>query len=90
LAEPRKFFHALGSYDMVRLHGRASSSCCRRTFWTAAAEDTRERLRTTKVTWIERTYHRRAAQPPPGRLTRIEYGHHVHTDQSGRVTDTVT
>lgn len=34
---------------------------------------TREELRTTIATWIERTYHRRRCQVALGRLTPIEY-----------------
>jgi transposase InsO family protein len=52
---------------------RASSVCCRRTFWTAADGTTREELRIAIVTWIEQTYHRRRRQAGLGRLTPIEY-----------------
>lgn len=34
---------------------------------------TRQELRITIVTWIERTYHRRRRQASLGRLTPIEY-----------------
>jgi transposase InsO family protein len=34
---------------------------------------TREQLRLTIITWIERTYHRRRRQRRLGRLTPIEY-----------------
>jgi len=34
---------------------------------------TRDQLRLAKVTWIERTYHRRRRQSRLGRLTPIEF-----------------
>jgi transposase InsO family protein len=34
---------------------------------------TRDELRVTIVTWIERTYHRRRRQAALGRLTPLEY-----------------
>lgn len=34
---------------------------------------TRQQLRITIVTWIERTYHRRRKQPRLGRLTPVEF-----------------
>ena len=41
--------------------------------WTGAAWSTRNELRITIVTWIERTYHRRRRQAALGHLIPIEY-----------------
>jgi putative transposase len=52
---------------------------------------TRDELRIAIVVWIERTYHRRRRQPPPGPVDpdRVR-GHHEHASRPGRVTTTVT
>ncbi len=40
---------------------------------------TREQLRIARVTWIERTYHRRRRKARLGRLTQIEFGKNMNT-----------
>ena len=40
---------------------------------------TRQQLRITIVTWIERTYHRRRRQAALGRLTPIEFETIINT-----------
>ena len=42
-------------------------------WWSAFGKPKRRKGRSTIVTWIERTYHRRRRQAALGRLTPIEY-----------------
>ena len=79
----RKLVHQLNRHQMVGSMGRVGAAgdnaamesfsvlqnnVLNRRSWT-----TREELRITIVTWIERTYHRRRRQSALGRLTPVEY-----------------
>lgn len=80
----RKFVRALGRHDMVGSMGRvgaAGDNAAMESFFSLLQKNvlnrrpwaTREDLRITIVTWIERTYHRRRRQNTLGQLTPIEY-----------------
>ena len=78
------YLTALKRYRMVGSMGRVAScgdNAAMESFFALLQKnvldrrvwDTRESLRVTIVTWIERTYHRRRRQVGLGRLTPVEY-----------------
>ncbi|WP_141990249.1 IS3 family transposase [Rhodoglobus vestalii] len=80
----RKFRRALTRHRMVGSMGRVAScgdNAAMESFFSLLQKNvldrrswtTREQLRISIVTWIERTYHRRRRQPRLGRLTPIEF-----------------
>ena len=80
----RKFVRALGRHGMVGSMGKvgaAGDNAAMESFFALLQKnvldrrkwETRQELRITIVTWIERTYHRRRRQAALGRLTPVEY-----------------
>lgn len=80
----RKLQRALASHGMAGSMGRvgaAGDNAAMESFFSLLQKNvlnrktwaTRDELRSTIVTWIERTYHRRRRQARLGRLTPIEY-----------------
>lgn len=80
----RKFVRALHHHDMVGSMGKvgaAGDNAAMESFFALLQKNvldrrqwaTRQELRITIVTWIERTYHRRRRQAALGRLTPVEY-----------------
>ena len=93
------YLTALKRYRMVGSMGRVAScgdNAAMESFFALLQKnvldrrvwDTRESLRVTIVTWIERTYHRRRRQVGLGRLTPVEYeDHDENTCHHGSVTN---
>lgn len=80
----RKFLRALARHRLVGSMGRVGSSgdnAAMKSFFALLQNNvldhrtwtTREQLRISILTWIERTYHRRRRQARLGRLTPIEF-----------------
>lgn len=81
---PRKFLRALARHRMVGTMGRgttARDNAAMESFFALLKKNvldyrtctTREQLRITTVTWIERTNHRRRGQATFGGLTTVEF-----------------
>ena len=80
----RKFQQALRHYGLVGSMGRvgaAGDNAAMESFFAVLQKnvldrgrwDTRARLRTAIVHWVERTYHRKRRQRRLGKLTPVEY-----------------
>lgn len=86
----RRFQHALRNHELVGSMGRvgaAGDNAAMESFFAVLQKnvldrrrwDTRARLRTAIVHWIERTYHQKRRQRRLGKLTPIEYELVHHT-----------